>query len=116
MLQQNQDPRLAAFVVWVPELGAHEANVAPATTLVPDPRARQFWDPQEVVGRAYGRLFGLNFPAWDVYMLFGPRARWAAAEPPAPAFWMQQLAGVTQAPHLDPVVFAQRAAAMLRQM
>ena len=113
MLQENQDRRLAAFVVWVPELGAQLKNVAPATVLVPDQRAKQYWDPDEVVGIKYGRILGIDGPAWDVYMLFEPGIVWHQEEPPKPDFWMHQLRGVTNAPRLNPDEFARRAAQLL---
>ena len=113
MLQKNQDPRLTAYVVWVPELGAQLKDVAPATVLVPDPRAKQYWDPDEVVGIKYGRILGIDRPAWDVYMLFEPGAVWHHNEPPKPNFWMHQLGGVTNAPRLDPVEFARRTTQLL---
>ena len=113
MLQKNQDRRLAAFVVWVPELGAQLKNVAPATVLVPDPRAKQYWDPEEIVSIKYGRVLGIDRPAWDVYMLFGPETVWHQGEPPKPDFWMHQLRGVTNAPRLDAEEFATRAALLL---
>jgi hypothetical protein len=30
-------------------------------------------------------------PAWDVFILYGPDARWDGERPPAPAYWMHQL-------------------------
>ena len=100
-------------MVWVPELGAELKNVAPATVLVPDARARHYWDPDEVVGIKYERVLGIDRPAWDVYMLFGPKTIWTGDEPPKPEFWMHQLGGVTNAPHLDPDKFAAEAAKLL---
>jgi hypothetical protein len=113
LLQKNQDPSLAVYVVWVPELAAQEKNVAPASVLVPDARARQFWDPSEAVGTEYGRVLGIGFPAWDVYMLFERATEWNGRTPPRPNFWMHQLGGVTNAPHLDPQQFAAQAAKLL---
>jgi hypothetical protein len=115
LLLKNQDPGLEAFVVWVPELGAHEGDVAEASRLVPDPRASHYWDPGEVVGSAYGRLLPTPTAAWDVYMLFGRSASWPMSGVPKPDFWMQQLDGVTDAPRLDGDVFASVAARLLRQ-
>jgi hypothetical protein len=114
LLQKIADPQLAAYVVWVPQLAAQRKNVGPATVLVPDPRAKHFWDPSEVVGSKYGRVLGIGYPAWDVYMLFGRGFRWRGADPPKPDFWMHQL-GVTIAPRLEPHEFARRAATLLRR-
>ena len=44
VLAQIADPRLRAYVVWVPKVGAQESNVPEATRLVPDRRARHYWD------------------------------------------------------------------------
>jgi hypothetical protein len=113
LLQQNQDQRLAAYVVWVPELRAQLKDVASATALVPDHRAKHYWDPDEIVGIKYGRVLKIDRPAWDVYMLFPTGTVWNRDEPPQPNFWMHQLGGVTNAPRLDPDEFAKRAAQLL---
>lgn len=39
-------------------------------------------------------------PAWDVYMVFGPEARWADT-PPAPTYWMHQLGSAPSGLRLD---------------
>lgn len=95
------------YVVWVPELGAHEQNVAKATSLVPDGRALHFWNPSESLGKEYERILSTTpEPAWDVYFVFGKSVRWAD-QPPQPDFWMQQLvAAEGKAPLLDGSVFA----------
>jgi len=102
-------------VVWVPELGAKIENVSRATSLIPDKRAKQYWDPNEHLGTQYGRILGIDRPAWDVYMLFDPQAVWSAKGPPQPYFWMHQLGGVTNAPRLDANEFAMRANQLLNQ-
>lgn len=113
MLLKNQDPRLEAFVVWVPELGAQQGNVADATRLVPDPRASHYWDPKETLGVAYSRVLPTPGPAWDVYLLFGSGVQWPVSGVPKPDFWMHQLGGVTAAPRLDGAAFAAKAAGLL---
>lgn len=100
-------------MVWLPELGAQLKNVAPAAVLVSDSRAKQYWDPDEVVGTKYGRVLGIDGPAWDVYMLFRAGMTWQRDEPPKPDFWMHQLGGITNAPRLDPDEFARRTAQLL---
>ena len=114
MLRQNRDSHLAAYVVWVPELGARQEDVASGAALVPDDRARHFWDPSENLGKEYGHVLATApEPAWDVYMLFGKRVTWRA-RPPHPDFWMQQLgAAEGKAPRLDGATFAAQAARLL---
>ena len=34
----------------------------------------------------------------DVYLLYGPETRWDGSDPPAPAYWMNQLGGPTAQP------------------
>lgn len=115
MLLKNKDPKLEAYVVWVPELGARESNVADATRLVPDVRASQYWDPHEALGTAYGRMLPTPAAAWDVYMLFGARVTWPNSGVPRPDYWMHQLGGVSIAPRLDAGVFAAEAAKLIEE-
>jgi hypothetical protein len=44
VLADQHDPRLRAYIVWVPKLGAREGNVAEATRTVEDQRASHYWD------------------------------------------------------------------------
>lgn len=73
-------------------------------TLVTDRRVVHYWDPEEVLGRAYQQILPTPGPAWDVYLLFRRGVRWSDTTPPKPDFWMHQLSGVTDAPRLDPKV------------
>jgi len=58
-----------------------------------DPRVHQLWDPgREVAGALGPPLLGPDGgPAWDVYLFFGPEARWTGTAPPRPAAWFHQL-------------------------
>lgn len=113
MLRKQPDPRLRTFVVWVPKTGGEEKDVGVATRIVSDPRALHYWDGQGLTMRAFQGPLGLSEDAWDVYLLYGPNARWEGEVPPTPDFWMHQLGGVTVGPYLDPDVFAQHANALL---
>ena len=89
----------------MPELGAKVGNVADATTVVTDARARHYWDGAELLGKFYeGMLPTPGTPAWDVYLLFAPGVRWGKT-PPAPNLWMHQL-NQSAGRHLDPDAFA----------
>lgn len=107
-------------MVWVPKTEGAREDVADAMELVPDVRARHFWDGQGALMAAYTRVLGLGEDAWDIYMVYGPDARWpagAGALPPAPAYWMHQLgpreAPRVHGPYLDPATFATRVRALL---
>lgn len=60
--------------------------------------------------RGYRATLGISEDAWDVYMVYGPQARWDGDVPPKPLFWMHQLGSAddprVQGPYLDPDVFA----------
>ena len=87
-------PKVRALIVWVPKLGARESNVAEATHTIPDPRATHYWDRDSYLVHAYNATLNLGQDAWDVYLLYGPNARWNTAQPPTPQSWTHQLVGV----------------------
>jgi hypothetical protein len=84
---------LAAAVVWLPMLGGDDAAAAIAAALVPDPRARHFYDPGRLAGRAVARALGAaaGETAWGMYLFWGPDARWTGEAPPRPDAWLHQL-------------------------
>lgn len=83
-----------------------------ATTLLSDPRARHFWDPQRLVGRLFQPALGTGEAAWDVWLLFDPAARWPEGAAPEIAWWEHQLSGMAPERRLDPERFAARASAL----
>ena len=103
---------MAVYVVWSPQLGAREHHVPEATGLIPDDRVRHYWDPDRLVGSAYQDRLGLTEPAWDVWMLFGRDADWAA-DAPDPDWWEHQLGGLPDSLRLDPERFAEQAVELL---
>ena len=100
------------YVVWSPQLGAKESNVASATSLISDARARHYWDGGELVGTAYQPVLGLDAAAWDTWMLFDRDAVWRGDVPPKPAWWEHQLNRAPPSLHLDPTRFASHAEAL----
>ena len=110
-LAKDSSKSVAVYVVWVPRLGAEEKHVASATALVPDHRARHFWDGGMLIGSAYQPVLKLEAAAWDTWMLFDQEAVWKDA-PPAPAWWEHQLSNAPPELHLDPDRFASHAEAL----
>jgi hypothetical protein len=116
-LDEQRDKDIAVFVVWSDQVGAQPRHVPEASELMPDARARHYWDGGRVVGRAYQKLklgdrtleFGSE--AWDVWLLFDREARWSDS-PPEPAWWEHQLQGMPQERRLDPERFAAKAAGL----
>jgi hypothetical protein len=98
---------------------AEEKDVPEATKFVTDRRASHYWDEGGQLMAHYTSVLGLPEPAWDIYLVYGPSARWEGERPPPPDFWMHQLGSRTKprvdGPYLEPDLLAQRAQALLKQ-
>ncbi|MBN2241751.1 MAG: hypothetical protein JW793_03600 [Acidobacteria bacterium] len=70
----------------------HEA-ARKAVAKLNDRRARHFYDPQKMAGRAFaGSLGREDSVAWDFYLFYPPRSEWAEL-PPRADVYMHQLPG-----------------------
>lgn len=87
-------------------MGGEETHVGEATASFPDPRARHFWDGAGWTLEHFQPALDIHVPAWDLYLVYGPEARWDGPEPPRPVYWMHQLRGVDNGPLLDATVLA----------
>jgi hypothetical protein len=100
----------------VPKSGGQEANIDEATRVMADARAAHYWDGGGLLVKAYKALLGLPVDAWDIYFLYGPKARWEGDAPPLPELWMHQL-WMPDSSHdkdrLDAARFAARAGELL---
>lgn len=118
MLLRQPDPRLQTFVIWVPKIGGREKDVPVATRVVPDARAEHYWDETATVMRGFTKTLGFAEDAWDVYLIYGPTARWDGELPPKPDYWMHQLGSKKRpsvdGPYLDAGAFAARANGILK--
>ncbi len=93
LLAENSDPRLHTFVVHVPALGAEEKDVEPATQFLTGMNITHYWEDTGVIGDLYGKLYkdevvGMAPYSWDVWMIYGPGARWDGKLPPKPDYWV----------------------------
>jgi hypothetical protein len=102
------DPELRAYVVWQPIRGGRAAAVPDAMATFPDRRATHFWDAGGWTIANFKPPLDIQVDAWDLYMMFGPDARWDGELPPEPDFWMHQLWGVDNGPALEAGAFAAR--------
>jgi hypothetical protein len=134
LLESTVDPRLHAFVVHEPVLGVARVapwlrtaggnDIAKAALLLHNPRVQHYWNPSGAFGRLLSRAVGLKngerqVYAWDVWLIYGPEAKWDGADPPPPRLLMHQLGalrGSTVFPHLDSRLFAQQVRALLAQL
>jgi hypothetical protein len=126
LLGRTQDARVQTFVVYVPVLhpAAQPKDIPPATRLLHNAQVRNYWNPSGAFGNLLSKAVGLKSGdrevyAWDVWLVYGPEAKWEGTDPPRPRLLMQQLAalrGSTEFPHLDSQVFAQHVQALLAQL
>ena len=108
VLDDIDDPSLRVYVAWVPVLPEDvEAPDEETTGIVPDARARHYWDAEGHLPKLFHSVLGLpaDWPAWDVYLAYPPGVTWGET-PPAPAYWEHQLGHTLDAPMLDGPAFA----------
>lgn len=99
VLEKIPDQNLRAYVVWVPVLraGPLESAAHSESGRIADSRVTQYLDADAGLAKAYASVIHLPSPlrAWDVYLVFGPGARWpdgqGTDQPPQPTYWMHQL-------------------------
>jgi hypothetical protein len=125
LLSHTQSPRLQTFVVHVPVLhpAAQPEDIPPAAQLLHNANVRHYWNPSGGFGSLLSRAVGLKSGgrqvyAWDVWLIYGPEAKWEGRDPPHPRLLMQQLAALrsTAFPHLDAQVFAEKVQGLLSQL
>jgi hypothetical protein len=122
------------FVVHEPVLGtaraapwspkAESKDVVNASQLLHNTHVSHYWNSSGAFGQLLSQGVGLkngdgSVYAWDVWLIYGPEARWEGSAPPVPALLMHQLGalrGSTQFPQLDSHVFAGRVRALLAQL
>lgn len=106
----NQGKTVPLYVLWVPRRGGQEKDVPNATRVVADASAHEFWDGNDLLGMQYRQVLGWRGNAWDVYMVYGPKAQWNSDLPPVPDFFMHQTS--ERGPRLDASAFGTK----LRQL
>jgi len=102
----NLGKTVPLFVMWVPRSGGREKDVPAATRVIADTSAHEFWDGNDLFGMQYKQVLGWRDNAWDVYMVYGPKAMWTGDLPPVPDFFMHQTS--ERGPLLDPDEFGKR--------
>jgi hypothetical protein len=95
VLEAIDSDMLAVYAVWEPILKPdNERSSRKAATLFPDRRVRNYWTDSQAVGEAFQIPLGLTTePAWDVYLVYSPKAKWEGDIPPRPDYFMHQLGG-----------------------
>ncbi len=115
--KKGDDPRIVTFVVHVPTLGAHEANVAPAAGLISNRYTTNYWEETGIIGRLMQSAMGFDKYTWDFWAIYDPHVVWSdARQIPAPKFWQHQLDGLPRERKLDPDAFAAKVDELLAQL
>jgi hypothetical protein len=100
VLEKESSQALKVHLVWVPMFRGMERDVPRATRQMPDPRVLHYWDGENQLGKRYRKTLGISEDAWDVFLVYGPDAKWLGDEAPAPAYWMHQL-GTARRPRVN---------------
>jgi hypothetical protein len=126
LLEDGGPPAGPVFIVWTPMVaGDDEDGAREAMVLFHSPRVRQYYDPDNRVGKLLRRevfpeavakmrssvppdhFFAgalghrpKDTPEWDIYMFYDPNVRWEERIP-RPSRWVRQVARFAEAPGGD---------------
>ena len=71
--------------------GDSEITAKEKAVIFNDPDVHQFWDPDQLSGKAIAEALGYKGSvAWDIYLFYPPESEWRE-HPPEPAGWMHQI-------------------------
>lgn len=92
VLQAYPDADIAVAIVWISMMeGDDTAAVRNISTVFDDKRVQQFFDPDQMVGKAVAASLGAEGEvSWDTYLFYAPGLKWDEL-PPAPTEYMHQL-------------------------
>jgi hypothetical protein len=92
VLKNISNERLKAYIIWLPVLPTDNRNWAvKRTTEFLDRRVRYFWDGDQLTGKIWLPVLGLEGSlSWDTYFLYDHQVYWTD-QPTVPSFWMHQL-------------------------
>lgn len=109
-------PNLSVFVVSSSQLGAKEKDTSNAIELMSGPGVHHYWDGEQRVGAAVQPFVaGLDYPAWDFWMIYRPGVIWEAGAAPEPDWWEHQLGSLSR-DFADRQLDAERFAAKAREL
>ena len=101
VLEELEGEPIDVFVVWIPAIGSDRFEATEnAMTLIPDERARHYWDGSQALAEALSPTLGIRAKmAWDVYLVYDEAAEWGPSvyAPPQPLSWLHQKAGEDEA-------------------
>ena len=92
IIESFPDADIRIAIVWINKLPADSRKAAEKSArTLDDPRISQFYDPQQLSGRAVAHSLGWHGRiAWDIYLFYAVGSNWHET-PPVPVDWMHQL-------------------------
>jgi hypothetical protein len=92
VIEFSPDADIRIAIVWINKLPADSRKAAEKTARTfNDPRICQFYDPQQLSGRAVADSLGWQGRvAWDIYLFYTAGSQWNETLP-LPFDWMHQL-------------------------
>jgi hypothetical protein len=78
ILEADPEAGLAVYAVWLPFLGGSRDAANLSRRVLPDRRVVHLWDESAITSDWFAEHVERSpAPAWDVYFLYGPDARWS---------------------------------------
>lgn len=83
LLERYPDANLRVYAVWLPFVNGTSDATTVSQRVLPDRRVVQFWDGGSLTSSWFAQqVEHSQEPAWDVFYLYGPTARWTDAAGP----------------------------------
>lgn len=105
---------MPVFIVSSSQLGAEEEDIRNPMSLMSGDNVRHYWDGDRRVGATLQDFMGMDYPAWDVWLLYGPGAVWGDPAP-EPDWWEHQLSDLDRV-HPERRLDAERFASKAREL
>ena len=92
IIEFSPDADISIAIVWINKLAADSRKAAEISACTfNDQRINQFYDPQQLSGRAVAESLGWQGRvAWDIYLFYTAGSQWSETLP-LPLDWMHQL-------------------------
>ena len=92
IIEFSPDADISIAIVWINKLAADSRKAAEISACTfNDQRISQFYDPQQLSGRAVAESLGWQGRvAWDIYLFYTAGSQWSETLP-LPLDWMHQL-------------------------
>jgi hypothetical protein len=83
ILEKYPSSDLRVYAVWFNML-PRDSRGGQLANILSDARVTQFWDAEQLAGKAYAPLVDYPGVLWDAYFLYGPETRWDDSSAPPP--------------------------------